>query len=61
MGTMQIDMIIIAVEVVVIITLIFFVRKLSKRKKEKDSLDRQNAIRLREQELNDKLMNEKRR
>lgn len=55
------DIIIIAVEVIIIIALIFFVRKFSKERKELMRLEEENAIKMREQMLKDRLANDKRR
>lgn len=55
------DIIIIAIEVIIIIALIFFVRKFSKERKELMRLEEENAIKMREQMLKDRLANDKRR
>lgn len=61
MQTIHYDLMIIAVLVILIVVLIVFIRKLSREKKELQQLEEQNAIKMREQQLNDRLANDRRR
>lgn len=55
------DILIIALELIVLIVLIIFIKKIKKAKNARMRLEEENAVKLRDQALNDKLANDKRR
>ena len=61
MNVIYTDILIIALELAVIVVLMFFVKKKNKAKKERMRLAEENAVKLRDQALNYKLANDKRR
>ena len=61
MNVVYTDILIIALELAAIVVLMLFIKKKNKAKKERLRLAEENAVKLRDQALNDKLANDKRR